>query len=165
MTSEKSAWARFLFPTINFKFIIRLVIIAASTMILFQVFFKPFWITGISMLPTYHDGFVLSWNASYWFSEPAYGDIVILRMTSREMYIKRVIGLEGDTIAFENGKLIRNGEVVDEPYIRLECNWNMEPTLVAPGKVYVVGDNRSMDIEMHEFGQLSKKRIIGKPLW
>ena len=165
MNSEESALSKFLFPTINLKFVIRVAIVAAITMALFHLLFKPFQISGISMLPTYHDGFVLSWNPAYWFNEPAHGDVVILRMTTREMYIKRIIGLEGDTIAFQDGKLIRNGVVVDEPYVQLDSDWNMEPTVVEPGKVYVVGDNRSMDIDMHEFGQLSKKRIIGKPLW
>ena len=61
--------------------------------------------------------------------------------------------------------LIRNGEVVDEPYVKLPCEWNSEPVKVEPGHYFVVGDNRSMNKRNHRHGQLLARRIVGVPSW
>jgi signal peptidase I len=84
---------------------------------------------------------------------------------NRVMLLKRVVALEGEEVEFRDGKLFINGDELHEPYVRHPCHWNLPPRRVEKGSVYVIGDNRSMPIENHYFGQTSVKRIIGVPLW
>jgi signal peptidase I len=79
--------------------------------------------------------------------------------------LKRVVALEGESVSFRNGKLIVDGEELEEPYISYSYDWNLEPRPVEKDTVYVVGDNRRVPMEAHHFGQTSVKRIVGRPLW
>jgi signal peptidase I len=81
------------------------------------------------------------------------------------MLLKRVVAREGEQVEFLNGKLFVDDQEVKEPYVRFPCNWNLPPRRIEKDCVYVVGDNRNMPIETHHFGQASKTRIIGVPLW
>ncbi len=81
------------------------------------------------------------------------------------MLLKRVVALEGEEVAFRQGKLLINGEELEEPYLRYPCDWNLPARKVEKESVYVVGDNRSMPMENHYFGQTSIRRIVGVPLW
>jgi len=119
------------------------------------------------MEPAYQNGaFNFCWRLRYIFSEPKRGDVVAVRFAGNKvMLLKRVVAGEGERVEFHNGKLFVNGGEIDEPYVRYPCNWNLPPRQVEKGCVYVVGDNRSMPIENHYFGQASMKRIIGVPLW
>lgn len=119
------------------------------------------------MEPTYRDGGInFCYKLRYIFSELKRYDVVAIRFAgNRVMLLKRVVALEGDRVEFRDGKLIVNGEEMDEPYVRYSCNWNLPPRQVEKDCVYVVGDNRNMPIENHHFGQAPLKRIIGVPLW
>jgi len=81
------------------------------------------------------------------------------------MLLKRIVATEGEEIEFRSGKLIVNQKEMEEPYFRFPSDWNLPPRVVQKGCVYVVGDNRSMPIENHLFGNASLKRIVGVPLW
>jgi signal peptidase I len=81
------------------------------------------------------------------------------------MLLKRVVAQEGEQVEFRAGRLYVDGEEIEEPYVRFPCNWNLPSRRVEKDCVYVVGDNRSMPIEGHYFGQTSKIRILGGPLW
>jgi signal peptidase I len=76
-----------------------------------------------------------------------------------------VVALEDEQIEFKDGKLYVDGKGMDEPYVRFPCNWNLPSRRVEKDCVYVIGDNRSMSIESHHFGQTSKSRMMGVPLW
>ena len=90
---------------------------------------------------------------------------MILRYADRVFFLKRVVGLPGDTVEFRNGDLYRNGRRVHEPYLRYASDWNLPPRKVAPGHYYVVGDNRSQPIEQHRFGQVLATKIVGSPIF
>jgi signal peptidase I len=97
---------------------------------------------------------------------PKTGDIVTVRLAgTRVMYLKRVVALAGDTIAFVDGVLVRNGTPVDEPYVNGPCAWQLAKRTVPDGHIYVVGDNRSMPMAQHPFGSVETGRILGGPLW
>ena len=83
----------------------------------------------------------------------------------RVMLLKRVVALEGDVVEFRNGDLFVNKEKVEEAYSRYTSDWNLAPRTVNKGHVYVVGDNRSVSIDIARFGQTSTDRIVGVPLW
>ena len=81
------------------------------------------------------------------------------------LLLKRVVAFEGETVEFRNGDLYINGIRIEEPYVKYACDWNLPPRKVKKDHIYVVGDNRSMPIEQHKFGQVAKDRIYGAPLW
>ncbi len=116
------------------------------------------------MEPTYsHGEFHFCWRLRYLFSEPKRFDVVVLRFAGTKiMLLKRVIALEGEEVKFCEGKLFINGQ---QPYLYYPCHWNLSPRRVAKGCLYVIGDNRSMPMGDHYFGQTLKSRIIGSPLW
>ena len=119
------------------------------------------------MEPTYHNGRMnFCWRLRYFFSEPKRPDVVAVRFDgSKVMLLKRVVAREGERIEFRDGKLFVDGREIEEPYVRYPCDWNLSPREVEKNSIYVVGDNRSMPIENHHFGQASKRRIMGGPLW
>ncbi len=157
----------FLFPRITPAFIIRAVAVAVFAYIFFGYVCTPFVVRGRSMEPTYHNGaFDFLWKPAFLFSGPRRGDVVAIRLAGDEVvYLKRVVALSGDTVAFKDGTLLVNGTPVREPYVNGPCHWNLPPRKVDPGNVYVIGDNRSMPMEQHDFGQVSAQRIVGTPIW
>ena len=117
------------------------------------------------MLPTYKDrGVHFVYRLSYLFHEPCRGDVVAIRTPAGEhvMYMKRIIGLPGETVAFHQGRLYINGQPVEEPYVKLQGNWEHEPQPVGLDQYYVVGDNRDMPWSYHEKGRPTRGLIVGK---
>jgi signal peptidase I len=166
MASNKKI-RQFFFPPLTPKFLVRAASIALFAYFFFGHLCIPLYIKGYSMEPTYHNGgFTFCWRVRYLFSEPKRYDVVAIRFAgNRWMLLKRVVAVEGEQVEFREGKLLVEGRELDEPYVRFPCNWNLPPRWVEKGCVYVVGDNRSMPIENHHFGQAPMKRIIGVALW
>jgi len=79
------------------------------------------------MEPTYKDGgFNFCFKQRYFFSEPKKGDVVTVRLAGEKvMLLKRIIAVEGDTLAFEDGKLYLNEEQVDEAYVKYPSDWDL----------------------------------------
>ena len=119
------------------------------------------------MEPTYRNGGInFCWRLHTLFSEPKRYDVVTVRFAgSKIMLLKRVVAREGEQVEFRDGKLFIDGKKIEEPYVHYPCYWNLPPRRVEKDCVYVVGDNRSMPIESHHFGQASKSRVMGVPLW
>lgn len=145
----------------------RIVLVAIGVYLFFKFVCLPFKIHGQSMEPTYKDGgFNFCFKQRYFFSEPKRGDVVMVRLAGEKVILlKRIIAVEGDTLAFEDGKLHLNGEQVDEEYVKYSSDWDLAERSVKKGYVYVVGDNRSVPVYSHHFGQTPLKRIVGGPLW
>jgi len=158
---------QFFFPSLTPKFLIRVCLVALSAYLFFGYLCIPFTIQGISMEPTYHDGGMnFCWRLPYFFSEPKRHDVVAVRFAgSKVMLLKRVVALEDEQVEFKDGKLYVDGKEMDEAYVHFPCDWNLPSRRVEKDCVYVVGDNRSMSIESHHFGQTSKSRMMGVPLW
>ncbi len=163
----KNALRRFFFPSLTPKVLLRMLAVALVAYGVFSQIMIPMRIRGISMEPTYRDGtFNFCWRPHTLFSKPRRHDVVAVRFAgNRIMLLKRVVALEGEQVEFQDGKLWVNGKAMEEPYVRFLCDWNLPPRVVGKGSVYVVGDNRSMPIESHHFGQTSIKRIVGVPVW
>jgi len=158
---------QFLLPDITTRFVVRLCFVAAASYLMFSYVLIPFSVKGYSMEPTYTDGGInLCFRLRYLFSSPERHQVVIIRLAGKKVVLlKRIIALEGETIEFRKGKLLIDGSTVDEPYVRYPSDWTLPPRKVARGNVYVVGDNRSVPIEGHQFGQTSVNRLMGVPLW
>lgn len=163
----RGPWARFLLPRVNRRMIVRLLVVAACAYGFFGFVCLPMHIRGASMEPTYRDGgFTFVWRLTYRLREPRRRDVVMVRLAGPSiMFLKRVVALEGETVEFRAGTLYVNGTPLHEPYVKLPCDWSKPPVQVRAGCVYVVGDNRSVPIEEHQFGQVEKKRIAGGTVW
>jgi signal peptidase I len=142
----------------------RIAALVVVCFVTFKFILLPIRVDGISMLPTYHTGQVDCVNTlAYLFHEPRRGDIVSVRLAGKHvMFMKRIIGLPGETVAFHDGKVYINGQPLDEPYVKLDCDWEMAPVRCSPNEYYVVGDNRSMPIDLHTKGRAERERIVGK---
>jgi signal peptidase I len=156
------------------------------TLVLFAVTrfsLQNFQVDGFSMVPTLQNGeYILVDKISYRFHGdlPARGDIIVFKYpqdTSRD-FIKRVIGLPGDTIAIKpvggTYHTFVDGRMLDEPYINgpmgmpypADCAsaTTCTPHVVPPGDLFVMGDNRNQSFDSRMWGDLPKKDIIGRAL-
>ena len=101
-------------------------------------------------------------------NEVEYEDIIIFPAPDEEekLYVKRVVGLEGDTIQIIDGKTYRNGNLVYEPYVNVQTG-NYGPYVVPKGTVFVMGDNRnnSWDARFWEDKYVKIEDIKGKALF
>jgi signal peptidase I len=100
----------------------------------------------------------------YLFGEPARGDIVVFRFPHQpdKDFIKRIIGVPGDTIEIRNGRVILNGAALEEPYISREPSYDTPKTIVPPGNYFVLGDNRPNSSDSHVWGFVPADNLIGK---
>jgi signal peptidase I len=146
--------------------LLRAAVLAVTSFVVFRFILLPARIEGISMLPTFQDRSVNFVNRlAYLWHEPRRGDVVGIRLAGPHvMYMKRIIGLPGETVAFVGGRVLINGEVLDEPYEKSPCDWNVPPVKLGPDEYFVVGDNRTMPSENHVFGRAGRDRIVGKAL-
>lgn len=158
---------KFFFPKLSLKLLFRLIILAVILIVVFSNFLMPCFINGKSMEPTYPAlGFNFCTKLKYKKNPIQIGDIVVIKYVDKKYFLKRVVALEGDTVEFKAGILYVNNLPQDEPYLNKQsCNWNLPAKVVENGNIYVVGDNRTMDIGLHQFGQVSQNRVIGGVLW
>ncbi len=158
---------KFIFPDFSVKLLVRAFLVGITAFLLFSYVVIPISVKGRSMEPTYADGsFNFCFRLYTLFSKPEKQDVVVIRLAGKKvMLLKRVIATENEVVEFRNGRLFVNGKMVVEPYVRYSSNWNLPPRKVKKNNVYVVGDNRGVPIEKHQFGQTSVNRIVGTPLW
>jgi signal peptidase I len=162
----------------------RVAVLIVTCFIVFKFILLPIRVEGISMLPTYQDRSVNFVNRlAYLWHEPQRRDVVGLRFsravtntpagihqavslleTPHVMLLKRIVGLPGETVAFADGRVLINGEVLDEPYEKTPCDWNCPPVKLGPDEYFVVGDNRTMPWEDHVFGRAQRSQIVGKAI-
>ncbi len=136
---------------------------------------QPFYVRGASMEPNFYDRDYLIINEiSYRFTEPNRGDVVVFKypLNPREYFIKRVIGLPGETIEIKEGevkiynKLYPQGIVLDESsylFPGTKTGGNLKVSL-GPDEYYLLGDNRNASLDSRSFGPVPRKNIIGKVL-
>lgn len=156
-----------------------------STLLLFAVMFlvimgvykyiaEPFIVDGASMETTLKSGERL-WMLK--LNEIDRFDVVIFPAPDNEekLYVKRVIGVGGDTIAYENDQLLINGEAVTEPYLAEKAaefdneftyDFSLEEitgeTTVPEGSLFVMGDNRRNSLDGRRFGFIDADDVLGE---
>jgi signal peptidase I len=174
-----------------FKELPGLIIIAFALALIIKTFLiQAFFIPSQSMVPTLKVGDrVLVNKLVYDFGEPEHGDIVVFENPSliephrnvfeavwhwlieglgfstdpTKDFIKRIVGLPGDTVEMRNGKVFVNGTVVPEPYIHNRGAQDFPPTVVEPDRVFVMGDNRPNSQDSRSaLGQIPMEKIVGK---
>jgi signal peptidase I len=154
-------------------FIITLLMVIIAVFALRMFIFEPIRVDGQSMEDTLLDREnMLVEKVSYWFSEPKRGDIVICYFPYSpfiddpdDTYVKRVIGLPGETISIKDGKVYINGEELDEsPYWEGYIKRDFEDYTIPEGEVFVMGDNRNNSGDSRIVGSIPIKRIVGRVL-
>jgi len=147
--------------------LLRIGAIVGGAFILFSLVLQPMRLQGISMLPTYQDGAINFANRlAYAFRPPARFDVVAIRMAGPSvLYVKRIVGMPGERVAIVNGTMMIDDQPLTEPTVAYRIPWNMEAVTLDSDEYFVVGDNRSMRMEDHDFGKATRNRIVGKLLF
>jgi signal peptidase I len=165
MESTEAPWWRVVLVGRNpRRTFVRIVVLVAVVFLGRRYVLLPVRVAGISMMPTHRDGQIKLINRlAYKLGKPQRGDIVAIRFAGEHlMLMKRVIGLPGETVAFQGGVLMINGKPWQEAYVKLSCDWEIAPVMVGPGEYYVAGDNRSMPPRDHTKGKAPLHRIVGR---
>jgi signal peptidase I len=132
---------------------------------------QPFIVSGESMDNTFHSGeYLIVDQLSYYFEKPNRGDVVIFRYPRdpSKFFIKRVIGLPGDTVTITNAQVtITNEESPDgftliEPYVEAMTPDAPLTEVLGEREYFVMGDNRNRSSDSRSWGVLQEDRIIGR---
>lgn len=161
-------------PVIKFfyDFLEMIIIIVSLFVLTYQFVYQPFEIKGNSMEPYFHNGeYIVADKLSYKFNGLNRGDVVIIKSPDNYDldYVKRVIGLPGETISIVDGKVYVNFKALTETYLK-------EITTVYPGRFmgeaidvkiekdryFVMGDNRPYSYDSRAFAPIPKRLIVGK---
>ncbi len=159
--------------------LLRDIIFAGVIAILIVVFvIQPVRVEGQSMMPRLHDQdrifvnkFIYPLREWLGDREPIKrGDIVVLLFPNdpSKSYIKRVVGLPGERVEIEDGKLIIDGKVVDEPYLDSEYlshDSTPTPVDVKSHHYFVMGDNRNNSSDSRSWGLVPEKYIYGQAIF
>lgn len=159
---------RLVYGTSLRRTLFRSVVLALVCLVTFKFMLVPVRVDGGSMAPTYVSNRLNLVNRlAYMRSTPQRGDVVAVRLreTGRSIvYMKRVVGLPGESIGFRNGRVTVDGQQQVEPYVKFESDWDRASVVCGPDEYFVVGDNRSMAIEGHRFGRAKETLILGRML-
>jgi len=154
--------------------VVKIAIIALAIVVPIRLFlFQPFFVRGESMEPTLEDGdYLIIDEISYYFREPKRGEVIVFKypQNSSILFIKRIIGLPGETIEIKDAKIFisknNNHFVLDEsyylpPFIKTIGDIKVE---LEEDEYFVLGDNRSFSYDSRKFGVLKRDKIIGRVL-
>ena len=154
--------------------IVETVVIALAIFVIIYLFlFQPHQVRGSSMAPNFFDSdYLLTDKISYRLNTPKRGDVIIFKAPKNEEYdyIKRVVGLPGETISInESNQVILNNQIFDEPYLGPNLKTfggvflEIGKTVTVPEDQYfVLGDNRNHSSDSRDWGFVPKENIIGK---
>jgi signal peptidase I len=158
---------RIIFGTNPRRTAVRVLVLTAVAYITFNWIFIPIRTDGISMEPTYESNALKLVNRlSYRIAEPARGDIVAIRLAGPHVvFVKRIIGLPGERLAFVGGVVHVNGVPLAEPYVKNRRTWDRPEVTLGAREYFAVGDNRGMEQGAHKFGIVDRGRILGKVLY
>jgi signal peptidase I len=132
---------------------------------------QPFIVSGASMDNTFENGqYLIVDQLSYYLDDPARGDVVIFRYPRdpSKYFIKRVIGLPGDTITIEESNVTiineanPDGFTLNEPYVQSMEVAAPRTEVMGPREYFVMGDNRDQSSDSRVWGVLQEERIIGR---
>ena len=158
--------------------IIRIVVISVAIIVPVRYYLiQPFYVKGASMEPNFHDHeYLLIDEISYRLREPVRGEIVVFRfpMNTKEFFIKRIIGLPGETIALREGDIyIYNndnleGFLLDESsYLSVDIRtipMGESTIALSQDEYFLLGDNRTRSMDSRQFGSVKADLIVGRAI-
>jgi len=166
------AYRRWFFGSNPRKTLLRLCVWLVGVLILFNVLLVPITVVGTSMEPTYENGesnFINRWP--YSLHPPRRGDVVAIQVAPKVLFLKRIVGLPGEKVSVDRGRLIINGRRLVEPYAfswipgrrgrRIVPLTLLEGLKLEPNEFFVIGDNRPATV----FGRIRGSQIVGKTVF
>ena len=154
-----------------FSFIETIVIALVISVVLYLFIMTPHEVVGRSMYPTYQDGeYIMANKLVYELADPKRGDVIIFKYSDTQDFIKRVIGMPGDTVGLQDGKIYINGEVLDESeYLDSTVYTNGsdylhegETITLGEDEYFVCGDNRQHSSDSRTFSPITRDQIKAK---
>lgn len=153
--------------------LVQVVLISAAIVIPLRTFLvQPFYVKGQSMEPNFYDHeYLFIDKLTYRRDNPKRGDIVVTRYPRdpSEFFIKRVVGLPGETVEVANGKVRiynkehENGFVLDEhPYLDQDYTPLTDTKTLKDDEYYLMGDNRAASLDSRIFGPVKRSFLVGK---
>ncbi len=152
--------------------VLQIVAISAAIIIPIRYFLiQPFYVKGASMEPNFYDHeYLIIDELSYRFHHPERGQIIVFRYPRdpSQFFIKRVIGLPGETVEVSNNQVIisntdhPNGVALQEPYIGERPTNGKERITLGEDEYWVMGDNRDESMDSRSFGAVRRSAIVGR---
>ena len=152
--------------------VIQIVLLSSAIIIPIRYFLiQPFYVKGASMEPNFYDHeYLIIDELSYRFREPVRGEIIVFRYPRdpSQFFIKRVIGLPGETIEVTGGHVTiyntahPNGLMLEEEYLGDEQTNGKEQVTLGENEYFVFGDNRDASLDSRSFGPVTRKDFIGR---
>ena len=148
--------------------ILETIVLVVAIYSLVRLATASFMVVGPSMEPNFYTGqFLLVSRVNYLLSNPTRGDIIVFHYPRdpQEDYIKRVIGVPGDTVDIHDQHVFVNGTELNEPYINEPCRTCSTGTwTLGPDQFFVMGDNRNHSSDSRFFGTVDRQFIVGEAL-
>lgn len=144
--------------------ILQTIFVAALLFIAVNLVTARIRVEGSSMEPSLHDGeFVVVNRLAYRWNKPTRGDIIVFNfpLDPQRRFIKRIIGLPGDTVSAHSNHIYVNGIALSEPYIAAPVLYTGQ-WVVGENEVFVLGDNRNNSSDSQNWGALPEAEIIGR---
>lgn len=154
-----------------FTELLKFVVVAAVIVLPVRLFIaQPFIVSGESMSPTFENGeYLIVDELTYRLEAPKRGDVVIFRYPRdpKEFFIKRIIGLPGETVVIQGGTVSVRGvdgttTTLDEPYVKNLGNGGDTEYVVDQDSYFVMGDNRPESSDSRIWGLMPRDNLIGR---
>jgi signal peptidase I len=147
-----------------------LIISLAISAFIIIFLYQPVKVEGTSMMPSLDDQERIFVNKFvYRLESIERGDIVVFHYPRdpSKSYIKRVVGLDGDHIRIDGGRVLVNGKMLEEDYVpsEYEDQRSYSEIVVPPHSYFVLGDHRSMSNDSRDFGPVNENYIYGKAVF
>lgn len=140
-------------------------IVFVSIYIIYGFVAQPFLVQGASMEPSFRSGdYLLVDEVTYRLREPERGEVIVFRNPTNEseFFIKRIIGLPGEQVIINGGRVLIDGEVLSEEYLPYGVEVRGEHVFTLDENEYfVMGDNRPASYDSRRWGPLTRDRIVG----
>jgi len=166
--AQKSFWINLLISVFDFVKTVATIIILAIITRVFIV--QPYIVEGLSMEQSFQNNdYLITEKISYELRAPKRGEVIIFHPPDNPSvnYIKRIVGLPGDTVEIKNGSVYINNSKLSEPYLKsneetLSSQKNTYSMTLKDDEYFVFGDNRNHSRDSREIGAVPKSNIVSR---